>query len=1161
MRSGGWSLGDSRVAWLTLGLLCAVLGILTRGAAASAPGDLDPSFGSDGVVVTSFGLPAEAHDIVEQPDGKLLVVGFVDDSTVALARYLPSGLPDPDFGNGGWISGIEGRAEAVALQADGKIVTAMSVDGQLAVARYFTDGALDTGFGVGGVAITEHIGGWVERSVIAVQADGRILAGTSVGLVSGNAWGMVRFLSEGEIDLSFGVNGYRTIDFQATYESIRAIRLLADGRILLAGDDGRELHFARLLPNGNPDPTFGGVGQTVSDFGSGSYLADIQLQPDGRFVAVGRIGDNLGLMLARYNSSGSPDSSFGSVGRVTVSAPARVVVRGAGLAIQNGGKILAAGLVADLHTETSSDFFVTRVLANGTLDATFGSNGRSTTNLLGGEDVPTCTLLQEDGRFVVAGYSEVVTVGTAFSLARYLPGNFSPSAGNDAHSIPEDTPLAFTGANDLRANDTDTEGTTLTVSVATPPAHGSLTTPGGILTYTPTLNYFGPDSFTYQVSDGESSSSPATVSLTVTPVNDAPLAGNDFQIAAEDLPISIPTPGVLSNDSDVEGASLSAVTPSQPSHGDVLLDADGSYDYLPAPGYWGMDSFTYRASDGSAQSSPATVTILVLPANDPPTATSQDVETNEDTPRAITLGGSDPEGAALNFTVVGLPAHGVLSGAGNTRTYTPNANFFGSDSFRYSVSDGSLHSESATVQITVNPVNDAPTAQGGAAQLAEDNAGAILLPASDPEGSLLTYTVVSGPSHGLLTGTGGSRTYSPAANYFGPDALVYQVSDGALTSGHATVTITVQAINDPPVAIGQALSTNEDTPLAITLSASDIEGSALSYSLSQLPSHGTLTGTGSSRSYIPETNFAGADSFSFVADDGAAQSAGATIQITVLPINDPPRAFGDTLLIEDSGATPVLFDALDPEGAPLTYTLVSGPNHGLLSGTGAVRSYTPGPGYLGLDEVTFRVSDGALNSADATVTLVVVPMINNPPTADAGADQSIEATGPLTPAALQGSGDDQDGDALTYTWRRGATVLATSASAVVSLPPGLHSLILAVSDPSGDLAEDDVAVLIRDTTAPTVTHPANVSAVQNTPAGAVVTFAITATDAVSNPVVECSPASGSEFPLGTTTVVCTARDAAGNLATRSFNVRVSAPPVDSGKVTAKATVNLGSETG
>jgi len=197
------------------------------------------------------------------------------------------------------------------------------------------------------------------------------------------------------------------------------------------------------------------------------------------------------------------------------------------------------------------------------------------------------------------------------------------------------------------------------------------------------------------------------------PVNDPPVAVNDAYSTTEDTMLSVSAPGVLGNDTDADLDSLTAVKKSDPSHGTLTLNSDGSFTYTPYLDFTGSDSFTYQAYDGQAYSNTATVTITVNPANDPPVAYDQSVTTAEDTPKAITLTASDPEDDPLIYSIVAGPSHGSLSGSPPDVTYTPYLDFTGSDSFTFKAYDSEYYSNIATVSITVVSGAPPPPPVGG----------------------------------------------------------------------------------------------------------------------------------------------------------------------------------------------------------------------------------------------------------------------------------------------------------------------------------------------------------------------------------------------------------------------------------------------------------------
>ena len=371
------------------------------------------------------------------------------------------------------------------------------------------------------------------------------------------------------------------------------------------------------------------------------------------------------------------------------------------------------------------------------------------------------------------------------------------------------------------------------------------------------------------------------------------------------------------------------------------------------------------------------LTIRVNPdSSRPPVAVNQNVTTPVNTAKAVTLAASDADGNTLSYSVVTQPASGALTGTAPALTYTPVTGFSGTTSFTYKANDGTLDSGIATVTITVGTsTNTTPVANNQLVTTPEDTAKAITLTGTDADaGNTLTYTIVTQPAHGSLTGTAASRTYTPATNSNGTDSFSFTVSDNnGATSGTATVVIQVSAVNDAPVASAQSLSTPESTALAITLAGSDPEGYAVTYQVSGTPGHGTLSGTAPNLTFTPTTYYNGGDSLSFtVTDSEGVASPAATVSITVTPVNQAPVALNRSMPVILNTATAIVLTGTDVDNNPLTYTVLSQPVHGTLTGTAPNLTYTPAAGYNSTDSFTFKVHDGKVDSANiATVYLSV----------------------------------------------------------------------------------------------------------------------------------------------------------------------------------------------
>ena len=537
--------------------------------------------------------------------------------------------------------------------------------------------------------------------------------------------------------------------------------------------------------------------------------------------------------------------------------------------------------------------------------------------------------------------------------------NDAPVADAQQVSTDEDQALSVT----LTGSDVD--GDALTYSVSTAPAHGVLTGTAPDLTYTPDADFNGPDSFAYVASDGSASSLPALVTLAVAAVNDAPVAEGQSLTTQQDLPLEISLTAV-----DVDGDELAYAIETPPVYG-VLGGTAPQLTYTPAAGFTGEDSFSFTASDGVLFSSPAEILISVVRTNTAPVADALQVTTAEDTALGIVLTGSDAEGDPLSFTVTAEPQHGTLFGTAPDLEYQPEADFIGTDAFSFVVNDGQVDSQTALVEITVTPVNDAPLANAQTLAVAEDASLVLVLTGSDVDGDALTYEVAGAPAHGSLQGTAPNLTYVPIENYNGPDSLTFSVSDGTLGSDLAVISITVTAVNDAPVADAQQVSTDEDQALSVTLTGSDVDGDALTYSVSTAPAHGVLTGTAPDLTYTPDADFNGPDSFAYVASDGSASSLPALVTLAVAAVNDAPVAEGQSLTTQQDLPLEISLTAVDVDGDELAYAIETPPVYGVLGGTAPQLTYTPAAGFTGEDSFSFTASDGVTSSELALVGITV----------------------------------------------------------------------------------------------------------------------------------------------------------------------------------------------
>jgi len=357
-------------------------------------GTLDDSFGEDGIVASDFGDFGAARAVAIQSDGKIVVVGVSGFENLAIARYNMDGTLDDNFGSNGLTTTVLGfpyGGLAVAIQTDGKIVVAGSF-----LARYNSDGSLDDSFGINGVATVD-----IGIKSIAIQPDGKIVAAGGSWNGSNSDFALARYNSDGTLDNSFGSNGLITTNIGINDEA-NSIGMQADMKIVLAGYSSNNFALARYHPDGALDSTFASDGILTTDFGGTEVANSIALLPDGKIVAAGRRDSSfiyIDFALARYNPDGSLDNNFGLNGKLTTDFGGGND-EASSLALQPDGKIIVVG---SANFNIDRDFALARYNSNGTLDASFGLDGMVTMAIGKGDIAVTASTLQPDGKMLVAG--------------------------------------------------------------------------------------------------------------------------------------------------------------------------------------------------------------------------------------------------------------------------------------------------------------------------------------------------------------------------------------------------------------------------------------------------------------------------------------------------------------------------------------------------------------------------------------------------------------------------------------------------------------------------------------------------------------------------------------------------------------------------------------
>jgi subtilisin family serine protease len=370
-------------------------------------------------------------------------------------------------------------------------------------------------------------------------------------------------------------------------------------------------------------------------------------------------------------------------------------------------------------------------------------------------------------------------------------------------------------------------------------------------------------------------------------LNHRPDATDDTTTTAEDTPVDI---DVLSNDSDLDGDALTVTGVTAPAFGTATLNPTGTVHYVPNPNANGTDTFGYTVDDGAGGTDAGTVSVVVSPVNDPPVAVDDALVTTRDTSSNIAVLANDIEPDVDPLLVVSTtdPANGTATiEADWSITYFPDPGYDGPDAFDYTVSDGAGETDIGHVTVTVTAVNNPPVAVADSLTTPEDTGGSLDPAANDTDqdGGALVVTAVTQPTHGVAElRPDGTVAYTPEANYNGPDAFGYTITDGAGATASGLVSVTVSPVNDPPVAVADSVTTREDESLNLAVAANDtdVDGDSLvAASIAAAGLGGAVVEADGTITYTPPANYAGTDSFSYVVSDGQGGTDTGVVSITI----------------------------------------------------------------------------------------------------------------------------------------------------------------------------------------------------------------------------------------------------------------------------------------
>lgn len=604
-------------------------------------------------------------------------------------------------------------------------------------------------------------------------------------------------------------------------------------------------------------------------------------------------------------------------------------------------------------------------------------------------------------------------------------------AADDVVTIDEDNAFVI----DVLANDQDVDGDLNVASarIVESPLYGSarVNVSNGEITYTPNEQFFGNDSFTYAVSDtAPTESNAATVSITVNAVNDAPIAVNDFSTTLEDTPVTI---NVLDNDYENDASDLllpeTVTVVTQPTLG-VATVLSGAIEYSPNLDSQGTDQFTYTITDASgATSLPATVTVSIDGLNDRPSALDDLVITPED--QAVTFNplsnDTDADGTidVTSLTVLLAPAHGQLEILEDgSVTYSPDADYNeteqGTDQFTYFVlDDRGGASNVATVRLSVTAQNDAPIANNDNITLVEGSSIVITVLANDQDAenqlNIQAVQVITPPQSGTtsVNNATGQINYQPDPGYFGADQFTYQVADqlGEL-SNIATVTITIDAVNNGPIARDDTFTIGEDAVAQLQPLDNDVDIDSQidlnSLTILSPPTNGVITVLpGGIIEYLPDANFSGSDLIIYTVNDLDGLSSNvAQIDLTITPVNDAPTVVSQPesayqLVANDLFSLRAEVDDVDSQ--TLVYRILNKPDWLFFNDNTGSLTGVPGFTDAGLYEsIQVIVSDGVFTVELSAFDIEVVPSLEERETSFTPLEGGFDETGTIDNSPLNG---------------------------------------------------------------------------------------------------------------------------------------------------------------
>jgi len=737
----------------------------------------------------------------------------------------------------------------------------------------------------------------------------------------------------------------------------------------------------------------------VTAFVGSAYATALIVDASGDYTYTHDGSENFSDSFTYYVSDGGPDVTIGTV--TVIIAPINDIP----IANPDALDVIEGGTSSLLVNATTSVLLNDTDEESGTnLAATVASQPTNGVVTLLADGAFSYThdgsqTLSDSFTYTVTDPDGALSLPTAVSI-NVIPVNNVPVATNDTETVVESGLISI----GVLLNDTDAENDSLTVQLVQEPINGlAIINADNTISYVHDGSETTVDSFVYSIDDGNGGTDTATVNISITQVNDVPVAVADSVVLNEGDNAVV---NVLQNDTDSENDTLTPTVVSMPVNGTVVLNADNSYTYTHNGGETVTDSFTYFVTDQhGAESTQANVAISITPVNDAPVAVSDSVSVAESGTVVILVlaNDNDEDQDALTVQIISTPLNGTLTlSSDNGISYVHDGSDTISDSFNYFISDGNGGNDTSTVTIAITSVNDVPIAVDDTATVSEGGSVLIvgLLNDTDSESGVLIPTLLGMPTNGLVTvDSNGGFNYVHNGSETLTDSFTYTVTDtdGAISPA-ATVTVTVLPVNDAPVALNDNVTVLESGTVVIPALVNDSDGDMdnLSVQINSGPTNGSaIVNADQSISYTHNGSETVTDLITYSVADGAGGTAVATVQISILSVNDTPITVADAAVVleGDSANVEVLLNDTDAEVGLLSPAVVSAPFNGTatLNADGSFTYVHNGSESI-TDSFSYKVTDvdGAV-SASALVSITVIP-VNDAPVASDDALSLFEGT-------------------------------------------------------------------------------------------------------------------------------------------------------------------------